>query len=436
MAIKPYEAGSRAGGGLTGMMILKPATKMKLWRASYGKGTTIIRPWGNTYEADGGEIKMEPHRDSDGYFGTSFFIQDAVCEGWGKDSRVTFMTRVEDEDNWPAGSPADVFYNDISGHPDFKWLTDRPGAKDFPALSQPSVNGFLKGLLLECGGKDYKANPIWGCVLRLSKSAKEAFEVILDATNPEPATNNDPNDPNGWNQKYSVGDPIGFKDGKVFEFDKESKFAAANAPTADINLDGRGGDGSKGGGSGNVIEKYACRVWPNRPKLEIPADKMHKANESFDDAIRYMTGEEQINQVIIPGFGRSCKEAVIYVFGGKDILPATFEFGRTIHDMGAGGASAPGGSATSASSPTTSQESTPSQPEQQEATGPAINMNGPSSEPAEGGEEAPFTPDPSVQVEVAATVPVVPAGEAAAAPVSSTAGDLRSRLDAASNQQG
>ena len=442
MAIKPYEAGSRAGGGLTGMLILNPNSKLKLWRASYGKGTTLIRPWGNTFIDGKNKIQMTPHRDNEGNFGTSFFIQDVVCEGWGKDSRLTFMTRPSDEDNWPNGGPADLFYNEVKGHPDHKWLTEKVSANDFAPLSAPTVNGFLKGLLLECGGKDYKANPIWGCLLRLSKSGKEAFEKLLDMENPKPPVGDSSNDPNQWNSKYLVGDPIGFENGKVFEFDKESKFSSSQTTPEEINLDGRGGDGATAGKK-PVFESYDCRMWPSRPNLPMPdAKRVHSANESYEDAIRYLTGQEQIEQIIIPGFGRSCKDAVLYVFGGKDLLPPTFEFGRTTHDMGAvntapaaEGQQNTGTVVPLVSTPAAVVTTQPATVLTPAPSLPVINMDGPDGATVDGGEEPPFTPDPTATVEVAEQVVTARAGEPTVTVASATAGDLKSRLAAASNKQ-
>lgn len=414
MGVKPFEEGSRASG-MAGMRILKPNSKMKLWKSNYNKGTTLIRVWGDTYVDDNGVIKMVPHRDSEGNFGTSFFIQDAVCEGWGKDARMSFMTRIEDEEAWGGVSPADMFYNDIAGNPDFKYLTERPSKQDFAPAGAPSVNGFIKGLLLACAGKDYKEQPIWGCILRLPKSAKEAFERILEeeVEKPGPAG---ANDPHGWYSKYKVGDPIGFKEGKIFEFHKESALADSSDSVA-INLNARSNDGSKGSG-GAGFESYGCRVWPRMPKCELDPKRLHGANETFDSALRYMTGAEQM-LMLEQCFGKSCRDALLYVFGGKGMLRECYEFGRSTFVPPAGKSVAmKRGLETAHDEPQ----------EGNTAEDCPINLNADDPECPSDPDDESFTPEPQAEVEEA---PEEVKTTSVPKTTTSSADDLRRRLDKA-----
>lgn len=326
MGVKPYEEGSRASAGLAGVMITKPSSKLNLWNPSYIKGRTVIRPWGDVHTNDQGQITMEPYRDNNGNFGTSFFVQDVVAKGWGTDFKVSFLVPVEDEENWPMGSPADIFFQEVRQHADFKHLTERSGT-GFPPISAPSAVGFLKGLLIENAGTDYRSQPIWGALVMLPTSAKDAFERLLDTENPEPdPAYNNPDDPMGWYNKYAVGDPIGFEHGKVFEFDKESKLAADNSSGVEVNLDGRGhtaAAAAKGGG----FEKYGCRINPHTPilSLDTARSKVASYDEPFESAFRYMTGAEQLETCIIKAFGKANPEAIMYVFGDKGVLPKSFE---------------------------------------------------------------------------------------------------------------
>jgi len=416
MPVKPYERGV-AGKKLPGMKLVHHNSKLKPYNMSYKKGRTLIRPWG-TINPDG---SMQPWRDQSGNFGTSFFVQDMVCMGWGKDMRFTCFLEVEDGDNWPGGSPLQIFLDDMRGHPEYKPILFDRTANTFSALDNPKACGFLKGILIENAGRKYHSNPIWGALLVVPSSARESFDELLNRenSNAEDAGNTDA-DPHGWAKRYFVGDPIGFQDGKVFEFDKESAFEDTSGG---INLDGTGraqGDG------GEIIEKYACRLWPDGSTLPIdPAhqEKVARYDQSFEDALRFMTGEEQINELIIPGFGRSCKEAVLYSFGGKGILPPSFETGRTTVDMGQGATEPSGAQPGTPSTPSMSQQRAAASTPVSDASS-LVNLGGSGNDqPAD---EPPFEPD--AQTEESAE----PVQEEASAP--STGDEIRARLAAARNK--
>jgi hypothetical protein len=329
MPVKPYERGV-AGKKLPGMKLLQNNSKLKPYNMSYNKGKTLIRPWG-TINPDG---SMVGWRDQENHFGTSWFVQDMVCMGWGKDMRFTAFLEVEDPDNWTGGSPLQVFMDDMRSHAEFKPILFEKPTNSFAPIDNPKACGFLKGVLIENAGKKYHNSPIWGAMLILASSARESFDELVnrELSTADAATGNTDDDPHGWNSRYVVGDPIGFETGKVFEFDKESNFSSVTSASG-INL---AADGNNKSTSGDVIEKYACRMWPDGEVLSIEEhkDKVSRYDQSFEDALRFMTGEEQINELIVPGYGRSCREAVLYSFGGKGVLPPSFETGRTTVDMG------------------------------------------------------------------------------------------------------
>lgn len=413
MPLQPYEKGNTAGagGGLAGMLLLKKGSKMHLWQPSYNKGTTLIRPWGDVH-SDG---TMTPWRDGDGNFGMSFLVQDSVCNGWGRDARLTFFTDVSDSGNWPAGSPASVFFADMRGHAAFKHLMEKPKGT-FAPLSAPKAVGFIKGLLLECAGKDYKKNPKWGAVVMLSSSAREAFEELINlAASGSPAGSTD-DDPMGWNAKYHVGDPIGFKQGKIFEFDKEVKIQGGTEEDIDLT-----GDSTAASSNEKAIAKYGCRIWPRKEVLPLEYDKVVKYDETFSEAFNYMTGEEQIHQIIIPGFGRSCREAVLYSFGGKDILPDSFERDQKTFDMG--GKAASGGSAVA---------QTPNKtPDSGDDAGIDLDANNDLDDPG-----IPWDEEPAADTTAAPSADTVEVGSTAETEVPSTADALRSRMQAAQSKGG
>lgn len=323
MPVKPYEESGTGSGGLAGMLLLKPGCRMRVYQPSYTKGHTLIRPW-STF-VDGGCM---PWRDEQGNFGTSFFVADRVCHGWGIDARITCFADVLDESNWPGGSPVDLFFQDIRNHPDFKYLLDR--TTSFSPLSAPKYCGFIKGVLLANAGKPYQKAPQWGVILQLSASARAAFEALLNKEGKPINPKDTENDPYGWNAKYVVGDPVGLECGKVFEFAKESAIMEEEGAEIDLSKPGTAvatSDRKK------EIEDYACRIYPKAKVLKLPAAKVQKYDCPFEEAFNYLTGEEQIRQVLIPAFGRSARAALLYTFGGKDILPSSYENARKTVDM-------------------------------------------------------------------------------------------------------
>lgn len=329
MALKPYEAGVPSASRLPGMHLLRRDCKLQVYNPSYKKGRTLFRPWPTILK--NGEPM--PWRDSEGNFGINFFVQDRVCHGWGVDCTFTCFTEASDQSNWPQGSPLEILYNDVRSNDQFKDLLESGGKNNFRPVSAPRVYGFLKGLLIENAGKKYNKAPIWGALLMMPPSLREAFDLLINTPAPPGEKKTTEDDPYGWNSKYLVGDPIGLKYGKVFEMHKESELLDMSVEKG-VNVSGVAVPESGRAKSG--IESYACRIWPhNNGYLELPLEKVKKWDKSFEEAFWYMTGTEQLEICIIPGFGRSCKELVLYSFGGKDILPASFEFGRSHHDMGA-----------------------------------------------------------------------------------------------------
>jgi len=80
------------------------------------------------------------------------------------------------------------------------------------------------------------------------------------------------------------------------------------------------------------IENYACRV---HKKLALPVDQVAKYSRPFDDMLWYLTGEEQIRLCLVPGFGKTYRKELLFSFGGRGLLPATFETGKVTVDVGA-----------------------------------------------------------------------------------------------------
>ena len=329
MPVKPYEAGVPSANRLPGQMITKATCKWQIRTPNYNKGVTLFRPC-PTILPNGEEVSW---RDPDGRFGTSFFVQDVVCNGWGLDFRFTCLCEVSNPSEWPQGSPLQLFCDDMRMNKDrFGTLFDRVGGS-FAPLSYPKSYGFLKGVLLANSGKDFKKNPIWGCLLMMPPSMREAFDLMLNApAQPGGPYVADP-DPYGHSSKYMVGNPISLARGKVFEFGKRSVLVEEEDTVVNVSASGVAAPPS--GREKSDIESYACRMWPKTPVLPLPADKVQKWDMSFEDALWYLTGEEQIALCLVPGFGRSHKNALLYTFGNKGVLPASFEFGRATVDMGA-----------------------------------------------------------------------------------------------------
>jgi len=226
-----------------------------------------------------------------------------------------------------------MLYDEVRYAPQYKSLLDRVKGS-WPIIGAPRHVGFLKGLLVGFNGKDRFSNPIWGALLILPPSAREALDNLLNQqVTADTTAGASVDDPYGHNTKYCVGDPIGISCGKIFEFDKESKLSGVSVD--EINLDG---GSNKIGSDGTVIENYGCRIYPGKKvlSLESKMDMVQKNDESFSDALWFMTGEEQINNLIIRGFGHTHRNLILYIFGSKGVLPKSFETGQRTVDMAAG----------------------------------------------------------------------------------------------------
>jgi hypothetical protein len=199
-------------------------------------------------------------------------------------------------------------------------------------------------------GKDYRHSAKWRALLALQPSAAESFDSLLN----QPASagvsgKTSQNDPYGWSSKYFIGDPVGCAEGKIFEWGEQVKLLG---PQATAGVPGMG-MATPGYQRAN-IPLYACRVWPDMPIFPVKLEEVFKNHASFEDLLWYMTGEEQINLCLLPGFRHSAREALLYVFGGKGVLPRDFEYNTAVVDMGPsspiGSTQGPGTPAQSASS--------------------------------------------------------------------------------------
>lgn len=329
MALKAYNPGTKfKGGGLPGMKILRSGAKLKIYQPSYNKGATVFRPCPEM--RNGQPVEW---RSAEGDIGLSWFVQETVVMGWGVDSRMTALMPCSDEQNWPDGSPFQVFYDDMRFHAQFKSLLDRPvGGKGFSPISSPRTMGFIKGLLIEHNGKPFHSNPKWGVMLMLTGSASDAFYKMINtpADNPTDSAPT-PGDPHGLAGRYKYGNPVELNGGVVVEFDNENKFIGSGQA---VNLDGGSNDDED---RTKAIPGYGVRVWPQTPSLPIPQnrwDKLQQFDEPFEDVFNYMTGEEQL-RMLITSFGTSVREAIMYTFGNSAALPASFKNNRTTVDMNA-----------------------------------------------------------------------------------------------------
>jgi len=364
------------------MYLLKPNSDWQVHQPSYNKGRTVFRPWADVARDDTGAIVETPARNSEGNFGMSFFVRELVCLGWGVDARITCFAPVADESNWPQGSPLQLFYDDINmKKKEYRHLFDREGG--FSPLSAPRAMGFIKGLLIENRGKRYNDNPRWGTFLMMPKSLSEAFEaLILQAGD---GSGDTANDPFGWNAKFSAGDPVGLVDGKVYEMHKESEILGKKADVVDLSGTGR----AQSGRDKSDIESYACRIWDTSPKLPLPAEKVAKWDTKFEDAFWYLTGQEQIEMCLLPAFGRSCREAVMYTFGNRGVLPASYVSAKVAVDMGAS-STQPAETPPASDVPVVDDASVPATdtPRQPQAGGGVVNLDGDNSSPESQGTSA------------------------------------------------
>ena len=330
MTLKPYNPSTKIkkGGGLQGMKILKPGSKLSVYQPNYKKGATVFRPVPG-FDAAGNVI---PWRDADGNIGLSWFAQDATIKGWGIDSKITAFFDCLDPETWPDGSPFKLFYDDMRYHAQYKESMFAWPSKGYAPMTNPATSGFLKGILIENSGKSYNKNPIWGVVLMMSASASDAlYEMIKIPAEVPGVSAATLDDPHGYIGRYMHGNPVSLDNGLVLEFDNENKMT--DAPGG-VNLDG---DSSAATESGEkAIPSYACRPWKTSPKLPIQSklERLIETNESFEDAFYYMTGEEQLRQ-IIASYGKSAKEAVMYTFGNSEFMPKSFSVGQVNIDMGA-----------------------------------------------------------------------------------------------------
>lgn len=371
MGIKPFESGV-ADNKLPGMLLLNPNSKLRDYRVSYTKGRTLFRPWATMQDG-----KMLPWRDESGNLGTRVMVQDRVCFGWGIDFRFTCMTDVSDPSNWPGSSPLELFQSALWQSKAFPHLFESKSG-GFPPLSRPKVHGFMKGVLLENAGKKYRKNPVKNAIVMFPKSARDAVAALLDQKVSADAQPGEPtpDDPHGWNAMYVVGDLTGPDAGKVIELNKESEIIEDTDDQ--VEMTGTGVATVPSGREQAEIENYAARIWPrplvpNTPPgvLPIKLDEVAAVDEPFEECLQFLTGEEQLIRCILPGFKHSAKDAILFVFGGQGVLPESFEFGRTVHDMAAKKA----------------QQQAPAQPQSAPASAPAAT---PQPQPAP---EVPFDAD-------------------------------------------
>jgi len=330
MVVKAFEDGGSSGMDSFYKKMLKPGVSLEVWQPSYNKGITLIRPWATIDKETGQPISW---RDENGNYGTSFFIRDRAYLRFGLDRAFNVFADVAEEDaeEWTGGSPIDVFVDEILAHPDFKAMYSGRGsgaAKDCSAVSTAKEIGFIKGLMFECCGKDYKQNPRWGVLLMLPKSAVTAADQLFEQVVDPSRARNDP-------ARYLVGNPTDADHGKVIEFHAASKLTKSKAP---------GDEGSTGVLGTSVTksvpsaadgrpELYGAQLWPTQPELALPLEDIRKFDRSYEDIFRYLTAREQVNEILIPAFGRKGREALLYVFAGKGVLPAAYENNRVLMEV-------------------------------------------------------------------------------------------------------
>jgi hypothetical protein len=257
-------------------------------------------------------------------------VQSEIAQGWGKDYKFSALMECSDSNEWRTGSPLLLFYNDMYRHDEFKkMLKDAPNVTSFSTLSKPKLTGFIKGMLLACKGKTFFDRPKWGVILAMSMTAKDALDALVSQLSGNPAAPTE-DDPYGWNTKYAVGDPVGAKTGLVVEMWDEKRMNGTDDKEVEINTDGAAAGSEKGGSD---FSRYGVRVYPKKPRLSLDFGLIAKNDELFEKSLRFMTGEEQLNELLIPGFGHTYKDALLYTFGGKGVLPPSFEFGMKVVDM-------------------------------------------------------------------------------------------------------
>lgn len=348
MGLGGYSSNNRIAstGGQYSRKIVREGAQLQVYSLKTTNGSVWFRPWCDT-EIVNGMVVNKPERAAENpdYLLPTWFGMEAICTQCGLDFKFDCVASCSDAQEWGGSSPILLFTEAAravaKNNPNVKELLFKeysPANKTFPGLTVAD-KGLIKGALFRMDGKMCTKNvngveavsPTMPVILLLTKSAAGWLETACTHRNADGA--------------LALENVASFANGSVLEFDYEDRilagqdidvtkgFARASAKKNNANSKG---DGPKYH-SGRVLSNYDAQV---RTTDQGMLQQLHQLNESMADALYYMTGQEQIEECLLPGFGSQLRDLIKSVFEARGVLPAAFLNARTTVDMGGFGAPA------------------------------------------------------------------------------------------------
>ena len=360
-----YKDKSEQGNRDFGMMIKAPSFGGALVRPVWGKRVkewTLFRPTG-PLNKDRTDFMPWRNSGAEGDIGIGgnldWFYKEDVFDG-GTANRVTFLAASLDEngnvvDNEAQPSIAHDFVrlvrravkDTLDENKLFKGSNERPAP-----MKTPKTYGFVQGMLVAHGTKDYSDSPKFPCILMLTQSARIAMWKALEEENPEFS-----GDPDDIANRFLSGDVLTAAGGKMLAFSSNAAEAVGGVAK---KVSFGGGVPAKNKGATDDPEefkKYICEVrdqgFEDLPRdangrLLIPEASLFTP---WNKVLHYLTAEEMIKQLV-----RAYQDMPHILIAGlghiPDALPESITKGKSIHPgKGPAAADAPAAPAVQVAAP-------------------------------------------------------------------------------------
>lgn len=308
-----YKDKGESGSRDFGMVVKSPSYPGALVKPVFNRDVreyTLFRPTGPVNK-EGTDFLPWRNSPAPGDFGiggfNDWFFKEDVFDG-GTAHRVTFIAATKDENG-------QIISNDIrpSVAHDFVTLVRR-GVKDTvdeiklmkgssrggAPVKTPRTHGFVQGMLMARGQKDYRSAPRFPCILMLTQSAREALYDALEAQVP-----NYTGDPQDMEARFLSGNVLTAAGGKLLAFSSNRPEATKRAEVGPTTFVPGGGVQQSSGQRGDTeFLRYICEIHPQGFD-DLPRDangKLAIAREMlftpWDQALMFLTEQEMIEQLI------------------------------------------------------------------------------------------------------------------------------------------
>lgn len=321
-------------GGNTSRMILREESKLSVYNMKTKNGSVWFRPWCDTFIDANGMVVNSPEREAANpeVLLPTWFGMEAICTQCGLDFKFDCVASSSDPQDWGGSSPILLFTEAARAaarnnpglkellFPDFK-----PGNTTFGGLTVGD-KGVLKGALFRMDGEQCKRNingvdqpsPLMPVLLLITMSAAKWLETACTHRNSDGT--------------LALENVSSFASGSVLEFDYEDRILAGQDidPTKGFSRSSAKAKGAKADGpkyhSGRVLTQHNDAV---RVTDQGVLRSLHDMNEPIGTALRYMSGREQIEECLLPGFGGQLRELILSVFQARGVLPEAYVNART-----------------------------------------------------------------------------------------------------------